>query len=286
MKLGIIADNHSGGHEKRIVKELKKLKVDLLINLGDLNNPYISTDIYEFQKRFLKIEKPFISIPGNDEYIGDWNYASRLLSGNKNFIDGTKQPIFCYNGLYFISVGGSENNINEYGFRERLNSDGRGAINLEKILNEAIQKKVDFSRAILLTHEPPKQNGNSATDLAVHAEHLTSKEIIFGEYIKFALSSGEYRKKLSNEGSHLLTDFIKKTGIKFVFSGHIHEAFGAVNENGESVKEHEYTPALFLNPGPAKNGMFATVDVNEKNMEMKYKLYLLLGKSGFEKLKE
>ncbi|MGV8141748.1 MAG: metallophosphoesterase family protein, partial [Candidatus Woesearchaeota archaeon] len=262
----IFTDNHSSNLEEQIVEGFAKENVDWIINLGDLIEPYRDSELLKIQQIFLTLNKPFISIPGNYENTNLWNHVSNRLKNNSNFIDGARTPIFNYNGISFISIPGNKMPNISY---------------LKDITINA-----NLNKSIILSHEPPKQYNNPATDLAVQAENKSTKQLVFGRNTKSYIDSGRYKKRFENRGSDIIRKFVDDLNLNFVFSGHIHEGLGAYSKEGKKIKEEEYSSSMFFNPGPAKNGIYSIITIDETEMKIKYKTHLLFGTTRYEDLKE
>ena len=267
MKIGVFTDNHSSGLENEIVKGFAKENIDLIINLGDIIEPERGEELVKITNTFLELKKPFISIPGNYESIYEWDFLSKKLKDNTYFIDGEKNTVFNYGEISFISIPG---------FRTP---------NLAN-LKEKTLKYANLNKSIVLSHEPPKQNSKQATDLAIQAENILTGQVVFGRNTKSYIYSGNYKKKFEHRGNLLIRKFIDDLNIHFIFSGHIHEGLNAYSKEGIEIKEDEYTSSLFFNPGPAKNGIYAIITLDENSMSLSYKRHLLFGISGYEELKK
>ena len=78
-----------------------------------------------------------------------------------------------------------------------------------------------------------------------------------------------------------------QTGISFVVSGHIHEGLGALTKDGAEVNQNEYVSSLYLNPGPAKNGIFVVLTLNAAGgrLRAKYERHLSWGETGYAGLR-
>ena len=97
----------------------------------------------------------------------------------------------------------------------------------EEIMNTLVQG-LKHSQAkrwlVLVSHSPPKDTKLDATYTGMHV------------------------------GSLSIRQFIQEKKPSIVFCGHVHEARGTAQINN----------TLLLNPGPAKHGHYALVDLNEK----------------------
>jgi Icc-related predicted phosphoesterase len=267
MKLGVFTDNHSSNLEEQIAEGFARENIDVIINLGDLIELGKDEELLNITNTFLSLNKPLISIPGNYETIGMWDQLSNKLKNNSNFIDGAKNTIINYNGISFISIPGNKTPNIEY-------------------LKDITLNNVNLNRSIVLSHKPPKQYNNSATDLAIQAENKFTKQLIFGRNAKEYIDSGIYTKKFKNNGSDIIRKFVDDLNLNFVLSGHIHEGLGAYSKEGKKLNKEEYSSSMFFNPGPAKNGIYAIITIDENEMTVKYKTHLLFGATRYEELKD
>ncbi|MBR9705490.1 hypothetical protein GOV14_00495 [Candidatus Pacearchaeota archaeon] len=280
MKLGIFTDNHSSGLEETIAKRFCENKVDLIVSLGDLIESRDSDSTKDRLEIFAKTKIPFLAIPGNYEWPWKWNEAiKKLTEMYDNLVDGSKPGVYTFKGQDFIHIPGSERNHCGY----EVNKETMKSLS-SKLDN------IDTTKSILLCHEPHYQYGENGTDIAVQAKHRVYNTVKFGRETKAALKDKDYVKVFNHIGNKDIREFVDRNNLVFVFSGHIHEGFSAVNKNGELIDEEKYSPSLYLNPGPAKNGIFAIVDIdnkgNEEKMQIKYKRELLLGKTFYGDLKK
>lgn len=94
---------------------------------------------------------------------------------------------------------------------------------IANILRQAYNACQTKSTTVLVSHSPPK---NTNVDIAFTGEHV---------------------------GSISLREFIEKTSPKLVICGHIHEAPGTDTINNTTI----------VNPGPARHGRCALVDLNK-----------------------
>jgi Icc-related predicted phosphoesterase len=267
MKLGVFTDNHSSNLEEQIVEGFAKENIDIIINLGDLIEPGRDAELLKITNTFLSLNKPLISIPGNYEDIDIWNQLSNKLKNNSNFIDGAKNTVVNYHGISFISIPGYRTPDLSY-------------------LKDITLNNANLNKSIVLSHEPPKQYTNSSTDLAVQAENKFTKQLVFGRNTKAYIDSGKYYKRFENRGNYIIRKFVDDLNLSFVFSGHIHEGLGAYSKEGKKINEEEYSSSMFFNPGPAKNGIYAIITIDENKMTLKYKTHLLLGATRYEELKD
>ncbi|MBI4918976.1 metallophosphoesterase [archaeon] len=269
----MFTDNHSSGSEKLITEGMNS--VDLIISTGDSIEIPVPTELWKALIPFCETNKPFYAIPGNYESQESWNAAcAYLLKKYPNFINAANEQVYRFDKYDLIFIPGVENF--EAGFEVNEH-------NLKRLL-----KKVDkLNNKILFCHEPPKQDYSTGTDAAVQARSVIDGSVIFGRNTKDAIDSGLYKKEFVNRGSELIRSFIDRAGINFVFSGHLHESIGAVDYIGRKIEEEEFTKSLYLNPGPAKNGIYAIVTIEESNgiLKAKYERKMLFGKTGYEDLK-
>jgi len=61
-----------------------------------------------------------------------------------------------------------------------------------------------------------------------------------------------------NVGSHSIKEIVERHHPLLVLSGHIHEARGIMEKDG----------IIFLNPGPARDGYAAILDIDEDNISI------------------
>ncbi len=273
MKIGLFTDNHSSGSEKLIAQEMNS--VDLIISCGDNIELPTPNELWKALIPFCETKKLFYAIPGNYESQESWNAACAYLSKKySNFVNAADKQVYQFDKYNLVFIPGVEQLPGGFEVDEG---------NL-KILLKKIGK---LENKLLFCHEPPKQDYSTGTDVAVQARSVIDGSVIFGRNTKDAIDSGLYKKEFVNRGSDLIRSFVDRTGINFVFSGHLHESMGAVNYIGRKIEEEDFSDSLYLNPGPAKNGIFAIVEVKEDQgiLKAKYERKTLFGKTGYEDLK-
>ncbi len=104
-----------------------------------------------------------------------------------------------------------------------------GEVELAGILEEAYKHCESGGKLVLVSHDPPK---DTKVDMTCNGEHV---------------------------GSSSVREFIERVNPTIVLCGHIHEAAG-VDRIGDTI---------LVNPGPARHGRFALVDLDG---EVKVKL--------------
>jgi len=270
MKIGIFSDSHEGNLEERIAERFVEEKVDMLIGLGDYGDEMNTSPakITKALSPFCKTQIPFLAIPGNYESMESWNDSLNSIQGQ--LIDGVSNPIFTLGGINFISVPGNVPDAEPFfiNLKEKISKSG-----------------LDLSKSILVSHYPPRQIGRG-TDYSVFARNLYTGEEYFGRTTKEALALPGYRKSFRNSGSGKLANFIQEMKINFVFSGHIHEAFGGFGREGNKILPQILdTDYLYLNPGPARNGIYAIVNTKlEEKLKLSFRIQALNALTYYEGL--
>ncbi len=284
MQIGLFSDNHSSGLEALIASFMKGC--DIICCLGDtveIEDDY--RHIVQALSPSCQTSIPVYAIPGNYEAYGDWHAACDIL-GKKypDFHDMSQRNMLEMKGFTFLFVPGTEKYFSGFRISQDLSSGlyGNGYVtNVSDLCRQAETK----DNIILFSHEPPRQYGAYGTDRAVSAVSQGGK-IVLGRVTKEYVETGRYSKQFTHEGSDLMRRLVDRLSIRFVFSGHIHEALGGVTKEGEPVGEHQLAPTLFYNPGPAKNGCAAIIHIDERGMRVEYTQILVNQVSGYAGLHE
>ncbi len=241
MRLGIFVDLH-GADPTDIVDHLNYEKVDLLLVSGD----FVSCKNRNLEGILDRIvsesNKKVVVIPGNYESPIEWkNTLEKLTKEYNNIIDNNMKK-FEFNGYSIVSYGGGTVIPSCVSEIYRINP----TLDVNKLV-----PKMD-SRTILQLHEPPKYYGDTA------CAYVGMGKII-------PLPCDHPLAKKVNAGHEWLTYLIEgELGApkpRLVTAGHIHEA-RVVQEIGSRKKVNE-SYNLFINPGPAMNGYYAVVEVDE-----------------------
>ncbi len=268
IKYGVISDLHG---ETRKVEFFSKLflknNVDGIIVLGDLpeneNLRYGKKDtndkkeIEEILYVLGKTGLPILVIPGNHETKKDYETAMKKVRKiYPNIFDMTQYRIFDGKGVDFVSLPGYQ--IKTIPGRKLIPDNGY-YISPEEIMRtgEIIEGLDDV--VVLLTHGPPYTN--------------TSNKLGPG-----VIYNGR------DVGDETTTKMMEKYGIKFAFSGHIHEAGGnASTLEGKLLPEGKYLSEGVINFGTLEkwrylngetyNGMAGIVEVNRE--KIKYTMYTI-----------
>ncbi|MEI7718815.1 MAG: metallophosphoesterase [archaeon] len=288
MEIGLFTDNHESGFEKTIANALANLNVDLIVNMGDLIERPERDILVSTMEEFCKTQIPFISIPGNYETVDSWKDACEYLSRRyPNFVNGAQNPLYSFQDFGLVLIPGSERFNRGFEISDKCATNPTNHSSNPQKIGERIRKdKLDISRTLLFCHEPPKQEHETGTDVAVQGVNVLNGSVVFGRSTREAIESGYYKKRFSNQGSELTRQLVNQLGINFVFSGHIHEGLGAFTKDGEPVKEKEYSSSLYFNPGPAKNGIYSTISLDTivGELQASYQRFALLGHTGYESL--
>ncbi|MBI5065905.1 metallophosphoesterase [Candidatus Woesearchaeota archaeon] len=275
MKFGLFTDNHSSKVEIEELLINSFRDVDVIVSIGDNVEHSTKENLWQVLRSFCEIGKPFYAIPGNYETKDIWDGVCEQLSKRySNFVNAAEKQVYQLNDLNLIFIPGTE--------------DARRGFTVNKKDLEKVLKQVKpLTNKLLFTHEPPKQDYSTGTDFSVQAISIIDGSVVYGRHTKEAIDSGYYRLGATNQGSELIRSFVELAGINFVFSGHIHEGIGAVDNLGRKIEENTFTEVLYLNPGPAKNGLNAIMETKnvDGKLQAKYSRNLLLGRTFYEGLK-
>lgn len=116
MRIGILSDAHIGHRKTQIsslkytIDQLLKLKVDLIVDCGDItdNNIINATQATELYDIFKDIDIPYHLVRGNHDTLNNTTVAS-LLGVNKNIIIHNNIDKFEYNNNTFLFVPYTDN---------------------------------------------------------------------------------------------------------------------------------------------------------------------------------
>jgi len=261
-RFGVIADPH-GFYEnvEAFSKHFEQRGVDGIILLGDYAqhfrekpNPKLSDydEIVMCLENAAKTGLPIYVIPGNHEMKKDYKRAMKRLSKKyKNIFDLSEIRIVDGDDFDFVS--------NPFGTDFTYpNESFRATPEQIRKIGEYIKLlQTDDDPEILLTHQPPRCRGRYGIDVVYSGNHV---------------------------GDKTLNEIMRKSGIKFSLSGHIHEAGGrGVTSEGKLVKQNTFSDDLRFNPGSAcpwkyldgkiYNGMAGILTI--KGNQVKYKVISL-----------
>ncbi|MEM0473260.1 MAG: metallophosphoesterase, partial [Candidatus Aenigmatarchaeota archaeon] len=222
VKFGLMSDIHNQVDKAKEISLLFKQRgVDGIIIAGDINlSPFFryNRKIEEFNQIFNVLnvvsnnKMPVFVIPGNHESKKEYDSAIRKLK-NQNVIDMVKYRSVDLKEIQIVSLPG-------YQFENFVAPDGYFS---DSLFVKRTSKYVKNKTTLLVSHGPPKIKGS-----------LTPGMIYSGRDV----------------GDENITRLIKQCGIKFVVSGHIHEAAGiAVDFKGKPLQQNKWTDELALNIG-------------------------------------
>jgi len=273
MKIGLFTDNHSSGLEKKFAEKMQD--VDLILFTGDLVEHSTKEKIYKALIPFCELGIPFYAIPGNYEKPRIWHDICDYLTENHpNFVNAAKKQVCKFENFNLVFIPGTEkSHFNGEAFKVTVDN-----------LLDLIKQVENLNNILLITHEPPKQDYKTGTDVGVQAKSTLDDAVLYGEDIKKVIDSGLYKVEYVNQGNKKIRAFIDRLNIKFVFSGHMHKACNAVNYIGKRIKENTFTDSLYFNPGAAKDGWFGLVDIEEVNgiLQAKYQRKILFDVTSYD----
>ena len=259
VKFGVLSDIHLNDDEgklknlKNIVNQFEKQNVDAIIVAGDsVLNEHLRDGVEDTvidadeMKAVLDIlssaNKKVYIIPGNHEtkesysdVIEGWkktgknkkNNADMLLDMSiERYIDLDNVDIVSLSGYYVYTLD------NEFGKFQFVPENGFFADNDSILSIEDYANKLDDT-ILLISHGPPKGFGKYAIDYANNGQ---------------------------NVGSDLLLEVMRESGIRFGVFGHIHEAYGATDIEGNQIQQGMWVDELLLNPGSVADGRAAILE--------------------------
>ena len=222
-KFGLISDIHSQTEKmKQILKLFEKNSIDFIVIAGDIyDSPifrgyFTESSGYKQMLNVLKIlsdqKLPVFVIPGNHENKFVYKKAMKKFQ-EKNIIDMVEYRSIDLNWIQVISLPG-------YQFENFVVPNGYFS-DKSFVMQTSVFVKNKIS--LLVSHGPPKING-IITPAITH--------------------SGR------DVGDANITKMAKRSGIKFIVCGHVHEASGiAVDFLGKQIAENEWVEELVLNIG-------------------------------------
>ncbi len=248
MKVGVFVDLH-GGDPTEIIETLNE--ADIILANGD----FISCENKNLEDVLEKIasnsNKQVIIIPGNYEDRTTWESTIRKITKEyENIIDNNRK-VYQYGDYGIVSYGGGT--VRAYCASDIYRINPLDDISdIARLINE---------KTILQLHEPPKYYG----DVACFVEKKDDKG---RKYISPAKCEDPNSKK-ANVGHEWLTDLIEgEFGIKprLVTAGHIHEAKQSLEIETRRETKNAYN--LLINPGPARDGHYAIIEVNDSTTKV------------------
>ncbi len=237
MRLLHVSDIHQG--DVSLLREIvKKEKPDLVIFTGDVG-------IYDWGKEDLEAVEPILeelnsldvkvlAIPGNHDETEKRPVLRRLLKKYSNIIDLHKNR-FDYKGFSFVGYGLSDRIAIERLCGGYIGAMTPGVFEPKKARNELkkLLKGVDPKKTILLTHIPPM--GDGTTDFNLYGYH---------------------------NGSEVLADILKESGLALALCGDIHEGRG-VEKLGKTT---------VVNAGSfGYDNSYAIIDLNSDKLKVDLK---------------
>lgn len=200
-------------HGKYIDFELTE-DIDIIIVPGDIaehfrNNADDKTEMKLVLQELLKYNKDVYLIPGNHDDLDIFREVIVELN-NPLLHDMSQRSSLEIENYQFLFLPGYH--LESYSSEQAYIYDDEDISKLERIVDDT---KVN----ILVAHGPPRLGDVDKT--------------FSGEFV----------------GDQSLTNFIRKNDIEFGIFGHIHEAVGAVNLEGNNVEENQFSESLFLNSG-------------------------------------
>ena len=230
IKIGAFGDLHEGRYLDQILQVFNDEKVDIILANGD----FIKKDnskLYKILEYLISNSNSLVSvIPGNHEEKETWYQTLNKLQGEyNNFIYSKK---FYFMNYQFIVVPGGT-----------VKPD---YINQIKHLDKSTLRYVD-ENTIVQMHEPPKYYGD-----------LVCYNIVNGHRKRTTCNAAQYKE---NEGHIEITKLIESKLPKLVVAGHIHKQKAqAIPERVETAVSNH----LFVNHGPAKDGYYTIIEIEEE----------------------
>ncbi|MBU5690221.1 MAG: metallophosphoesterase [Candidatus Aenigmatarchaeota archaeon] len=233
---GVLSDIHGEVEKTReIVSYFAERKVNGIIVAGDISlnpdfrgyNDKSRVKIIEVLNEISRYNLPVLVIPGNHETRGEYKDAMRKAS--ENVVDMVKYRSVDFCNVKIVSLPG-------YQFKDFVADNGFYS------RPQDVKETGKFTKGelpiLLVSHGPPKITGK-----------LTPGMIYSGRDV----------------GDENITKMIKQSGIKFVVSGHIHEAAGiAVDFKGNPLQPNKWTDELALNAGTLEEWKNLDGNVYEK----------------------
>ncbi|MBI5527123.1 MAG: metallophosphoesterase [Deltaproteobacteria bacterium] len=204
---------------KWFVDEWKKEKVEMIVIGGDV--AYEEEDLKNIVKLLAEPGWPAFVVIGNNDSRGDFNRVIRkLVKKMPNIINMDLIRVVLGDGLDFVSLPGYYDRKFTRGSSSCTYKDD----NVKELIPLSEETKYPI---FLITHAPPKMDGKNAIDYAFEA---------------------------GNVGDPLMAEMIGETKVKFAVMGHIIEAGGkATDVKGRVIKQGDWAPQLFVNPGAAQS---------------------------------
>ncbi len=243
MRIGTFGDLH-GADPSNIIEYFNGERVDLILANGDFISCKNKNLEAILEKIVSNVNAQVVVIPGNYENPTDWRFViKRLKEEYDNIIDNHRKK-YEFKGYSIISYGGGTIRptcINEIFL-----------INPTLDVSE-LATKID-NRTILQLHEPPKYYGDNACAY-----------IAFGMILP--LPCNHPKAKKIHAGNEWLTYLIEgELGTpkpRLVVAGHIHEGKTSLEIGTRKETDEGYN--LFVNPGAAKDGHHAIIEINDSS---------------------
>ena len=223
-----------------------------------------------------KIGIPVFWLPGNYEDYFAYNTSFRLKDESlENVIDVSTTGKCAFNGYDLIFVPGSREFSRGFRVYENVKtgvqvtaqqtSSGTG-YNTFYNFNPAdlldLVKVENPDRTVIFTHNPPSFKPDKGAvnrysiDLAVNAQD-DKDNMYAGLGAHQFIREGKAKPVVMHAGNEYLAFMCRRLGIRYLFSGDIHEAAGMITDiNGNPIREGVYSPQLFATPGAALDGNY------------------------------
>ncbi|RMG19186.1 MAG: hypothetical protein D6729_05815 [Deltaproteobacteria bacterium] len=203
----------------RFLRRFQHAGVDAVLVGGDT-----ARGRFELERIFTQLAEsglPILAIPGNNESRTRFNGALlQVWRSHPNVVNMSLVRRVDLDGVDIVSLPG-------YHLRQFASESASCIHDAEDVKSLVPLAEGADDPVLLLTHGPPKQRGRRRLDFIPDA---------------------------GNVGHALLTETIRRAGIRFGIHGHIVEAGAtATTLDGSPVKQGRWSRELFLNPGIANS---------------------------------
>lgn len=226
-RLGILADTHANSdNTKFFANQLIKERVDAFLLTGDLSWSFGDyegskddyNEIVSVVEPVAQTGKLVLVYPGNHEQRVTYSRALEHLTRTySNVIDMERIAVADLNGVTIVGLGGNDNarfNVPEGYLRSKSDFDKLGEL----------AKQYQKDKPLLIaTHIPQKYTTLRGLDVVENGK--------------------------MNVGGVDLARIRKTLNSKFGVSGHIHEAYGIINQDEQPISQGELVDRLDINPG-------------------------------------
>lgn len=296
MKFGIISDIQDGKNLDRAIEVLEKNRgVYGYILLGDLGKD--DKSLYTNLSKVLETGKIVGALPGEQEGYEDWKATTEYLQSIPGYklLDGVRQNFRIKKGnmiVDFLTAPGTDNmqrpdahiftadpETKSGTYTPKNGEKSKFIFNLNDVESDA--KTADNPNTILLSHNPPKFNGEQALDYT--SRNIVSEDfelnlekgpvtvrkgtVIERDELELIKSAGiPYSTVLQNVGNDYLAEMCREGNITKGIHAHVKNAAGRANDLDSKVIDASIPQEnIFVNASCLEEGEIGIVKIYDDN---------------------